>query len=637
MPRKGEYRRDPRPARQHTAPARIGLRRLEGIEPSGRQGSTTINPAEFVCSALAAELADEWVELAATDDLGVATMRCYRRAVRGFCQFVDTHLPAAAEASLTHAVPDLLPVILDWTRQLPTRWPAGSTEPAHQAGRLRTLIKRRAAHPDREVAAHLHGWLTGSSGLRRGATREVDEFSRADKKALIQAARADITRLEQRLRHGQELLDRGVDPEAGGWLEPANLLWAIEHGMPTRELLGRLPNLADWPAALTGLLPPEVALNYRGRTLLRVLTGMLYPHNRDLHGFRILLMAATGHTSEEVTGLAEDQVEFTPDGVLLTFTKNRARSVRRRFYTSSTVDNAADDDAATVTHLTTGRLDAADILRRLISATARLRTRSGLSPAPLFLRSAIWVYDLTISRFNGDCNGADLNDWLQQRELRLSGPADIRRLRKSGKVEKALAYRGRVSDVADDHSVEVFHGHYAHGTTLHVIAGHVITSAQQRWLDEALAGPTVLTADAEQALDNTTAAKAVGLTRRQVAQLRDGALDMGVSACRDPFDSPFGKAGDLCPVAPLRCLECRHALVLPSNLPQLLLLADHLDRLRARLTPRHFHALWGQSHTNLTAVLADRTPAEIELARKQIAAGEADLHLPLSAHVEFDR
>lgn len=171
MPRKGEYRRDSRPARRDTAPARIGLRRLEGVEPSGRHGSITIDSAEFVCSVLATELADEWVELAATDDLGVATMRCYRRAVRRFRQFVDTHLPAAAEAPLAHAVSDLLPVIMDWTRQLPTRWPAGSTEPAHQAGRLRKLVNRRAAHSDREVAAHLHGWLTGSSGLRRGATR----------------------------------------------------------------------------------------------------------------------------------------------------------------------------------------------------------------------------------------------------------------------------------------------------------------------------------------------------------------------------------------------------------------------------------------------------------------------------------
>ncbi len=636
MPRKGEYRSAPRPERRDPAPSRIGRRRIEGTEPNGHVGSTTLDPAEFRCSALAAELADEWVEVGATDDLGVATMRCYRRAIRSFCHFVDAHLSAAADASLAHTVPDLLPVILDWTRQLPAHWPPGSTEPAHQAGRLRKLVRRRGAHPDRDVTAHLGGWLTGSTGLRRGATREVDEFSRADKKALVRAAWADIGALERRLQRGRDLLEHAVDPELGGWLEPANLLWAIDHGMPTRDLLTHLPSPADWPAELTELLPPGTALNYRGRTLLRILTGMLYPRNRDLHGFRILLIAATGHTSEEVTGLAEDQVEFTPQGVLLTFTKNRARSIRRRFYTSSSAADT-EDGTVTVTHLATGRLDAADILRRLLAATAKLRARSGLTSAPLFLRSAIWVYDLTISRFNGDMNGADLNIWLEQMKLRVSGPADIRRLRKSGKVEKALAYRGRVSDIADDHSVEVFHGNYAHGTTVKVIAGHVITGAQQRWLDEALTGPTVLTADAEQALEDSAGAAAAGLTPRQVAQLRDGAMDMGVSACRDPFDSPFGKAGDLCPVAPLRCLECRHALVLPSNLPQLLLLADHLDRLRNRLTPQHFHALWGQSHANLAAVLADRAPAEIELARKQIATGQADLHLPLSAHVEFDR
>jgi hypothetical protein len=113
-------------------------------------------------------------------------------------------------------------------------------------------------------------------------------------------------------------------------------------------------------------------------------------------------------------------------------------------------------------------------------------------------------------------------------------------------------------------------------------------------------------------------------------------MDMGVGSCRDPLDSPFGRPGQLCPVAPLRCLECRHAVVLASNLPQLLL-ADHLEMLRRHLTPQHFHTLWGQSHANLTAVLHDRTDAEIALARTQIDTGEATLHLPLSARVEFDR
>ena len=43
----------------------------------------------------------------------------------------------------------------------------------------------------------------------------------------------------------------------------------------------------------------------------------------------LLLMAATGHTSEEITGLSEQDVEFTADGVELRFTKLRANSVRR--------------------------------------------------------------------------------------------------------------------------------------------------------------------------------------------------------------------------------------------------------------------------------------------------------------------
>jgi hypothetical protein len=90
-------------------------------------------------------------------------------------------------------------------------------------------------------------------------------------------------------------------------------------------------------------------------------------------------------------------------------------------------------------------------------------------------------------------------------------------------------------------------------------------------------------------------------------------------------------------VAPLRCLECRNAWVLPSHLPQLLLFADHLDRLRLRLSPQHFAQLWGQSHANLQAVLAEHTDEQKALARKHIDADQFSLHLPLAANVEFER
>ena len=57
---------------------------------------------------------------------------------------------------------------------------------------------------------------------------------------------------------------------------------------------------SGWPAALLDLLPPDAPRNNWRRTLLRVPARMLYPSTLDLHGFRVLLMAATGHTSEEV-------------------------------------------------------------------------------------------------------------------------------------------------------------------------------------------------------------------------------------------------------------------------------------------------------------------------------------------------
>jgi hypothetical protein len=220
--------------------------------------------------------------------------------------------------------------------------------------------------------------------------------------------------------------------------------------------------------------------------------------------------------------------------------------------------------------------------------------------------------------------------WLEAAGIRVDGPTDIRRLRKSTKVEKAIAFGGRIADAANDHHEETFRGHYAQGTTLRVLSGQVIVTSQEHWLRQALDGPTVLATSTE-VLAEQARLDALGLTEGQAEELRQGALDMGVTSCRDPYDSPFSPKGQLCAVAPLRCLECRNAWVLPSNLPQLLLFADHLDRLRHRLAPEHFAALWGQSYVNLHAALAERTDEEKALARKHIAAGEASLHLPLSS------
>ncbi|WP_141709115.1 hypothetical protein [Streptomyces sp. BpilaLS-43] len=591
-----------------------------------------MNPADFMCSTLAGELGDEWVELVEAMDYKLGTARQFRNTVREFCTFVDGNVSRPHKATMAHAEPDLHSAVTEWIKGLPASYAAGSRAPAWHAGRLRQLIERRIEHPERAVVGHLTGWVKGALGLRRGKTEELDEFTRAEKLALVKAAWADLVAVDARIKEGWALAERGVDPAVGGWLEPANLLWAIAHdAWSTWEISRRLPRRAEWPPSLAAFLPDNAPPGLVRQMLLGSLVRRLFLHNMDLHCFRILLMAATGHASEEVSGLDENDIEFGPKSVMIDFTKNRADAEPRRSYGIDASLSQA------ILHPARPRLDPADLIRRLLDLSRPLAERQGLDPVPLFLRASVINGSvIQIKPFLGHLQNAKFTTWLALHGVSVSEPADIRRLRKSGKVEKAIAFKGRVSDIADDHSVETFHGHYAHGTTLRVIAGNVVTAAQQRWFTQALEGPTILTEEAVESLDAPEAGPAMGLSAQEIDDLRSGQLDMGVSGCKNPRQSPWGKPGELCPVAPLRCFECRNALVLPSNLPQMLLFADHLERLQMRLTPQHFDANWKQSRANLLAAIDARSDAEIAQAHQQIADDELTLHLPLSAHVEFD-
>ena len=226
--------------------------------------------------------------------------------------------------------------------------------------------------------------------------------------------------------------------------------------------------------------------------------------------------------------------------------------------------------------------------------TEQARLRAPDTAGRLFVAASVTQrYELRIARWAPNKERSGFADWLAAAGVAVDGTPDIRRLRKSTKVEKAIAFGGRIADAANDHHEEVFRGHYAQGTTLRVMSGRVITTAQDHWFSQALEGPTVLTRFHRGARTPRMQAAALGLTRQQADDIRRGALDMGLTQCSDPHNSPYGRSGELCPVAPLRCLECRNAWVLPSNLPQLLLFADHLDRLRLRLSPQHFAAAVG--------------------------------------------
>ncbi|WP_328976404.1 hypothetical protein [Streptomyces canus] len=600
-----------------------------------------VDPAKYRCSLLAIQLADEWTEYVAATAI-TAQAQNYRQAIDRLCQYVDEVLTLGAEGvSLTD--PDLFDTLVKWELSLPEGYAPGSTRPYLIACALRVLIIRRDDHPDREVAPALARLARGPVLLGGGEWTERDEFTRQEKRTMVRAAWRSVRATRKRLDDGWALAEQGRHPSQGSWTSVPDLLWGLAHEEIAFDDFRRfMPSSREWPLELLeftagpGMVPhPQVAR----MQLTRRLWASLYPTTLDLHAFRVLLMDATGYTSEEVTSFGETEVEFLPKGVRLTLLKNRAGLLRHRAFRdqdASDVLPAADDSDGQLT-VNWPRREASEVVRQLLDITARVRTKAPHVTDTLFVSAAVRAnYRPVFDQWHPTVNRFRFRDWLAAMEVEVKGDPHIGRLRKSVKVEKAIITEGRIDAAADDHTEETFAGHYAQGTTLRILSGRAIATAQQHWFGKALDrvdGPTVVAGTAD---INPGLLEGSGLSAQEAEDIMTGQLDMGVSHCKNPYQSPFSRPGELCAVAPLRCLECRNAWILPTNLPQLLLFKAHLERLRTVLTPQVFSRLWGQSWVNLDAVLDDRTPEELAQARKHIEAGEAVLDLPLAANTEFD-
>lgn len=313
---------------------RIGARAVL-VDDQGRERMHYIDPADYRCSRLAGQLADEWAEYVTATGLSASASRHYVRAVDRVCSAMDSACDDPAALSLESA--DLLALLARWERTLPAAYGPGSRQPAVMSSGVRLLIVRRDDHPDRSVDASLAGFARGRTLTPWGESAELDEFSRADKKALVKAAWSAVHALERRLADGWTLANQGRHPDDGGWLDVPNLLWGLSRGVISPRQIGDVlpPLTAHWPEKLRNLVTkPDGTVTPRRakRDLIGHLASLLYPTNVDLHAFRVLLVDATGHAPEEVTGFGEQDVEFFPRGVRLTLVKNRADRVRHRAF-----------------------------------------------------------------------------------------------------------------------------------------------------------------------------------------------------------------------------------------------------------------------------------------------------------------
>ena len=113
--------------------------------------------------------------------------------------------------------------------------------------------------------------------------------------------------------------------------------------------------------------------------------SQLYPSHLDLHAYRVLLVAATGHAPEEVTALTDTDVEFLPTGVRLTLTKRRAQRVRHRTFGT---EPSPDNDAEPVDFADRPHREVGAIIRRLIHVTDRGRGTGARRVGRLFVAAS---------------------------------------------------------------------------------------------------------------------------------------------------------------------------------------------------------------------------------------------------------
>ncbi|MFE0650199.1 hypothetical protein ACFVZH_16600 [Streptomyces sp. NPDC059534] len=652
MARRGERRPRPRPTESKIqVPARqdrVGVRELSYVTPKGRTLRHRVDPRAYRCSTLAAQLADAWIDyhraaaLTSSDD--------YAGAVRSLAEFADRHLAAQgldpAAARLDGGDIDLVEVIYEWEESLQGEYAASSTRPNVLAGRLLTLISHRATR-DPDVPERLRRRAEKLPSFRRPKAEPFDEFANHERLAMRQAAQDGVRALEKRLARGRDLLEAGEDPRVAGWHELPNLVWAARHRiLTTADFKEHLAARGEsWPQPLKELIRgPGDFSRYRYR-LLRAVHGLLFPTEIDLHPFRILLLLElTDCTPEELHVICEDDVAFSGEGVRVVQRKKRAARVRADFHPRNDVALEEGEAPGEWAYAGAGNWDIPGLMRRLHAATAL--SRDVFEQPWLFtavegdkhraaMQAGLGLFTRTGRRF-GDWiaahDGADATPALD-----ISRPHDVRRLRKTAKTSKVTALGGTLTDLAgDDHHIEVFRGHYAHGTTAHVLAGQAINRAQKQVFAKVTAKPVLITAEAEESLTEPETAQALDLTEDQAEALATGDLDMGLTGCRNPYDSPHTPEGKLCHVAPAMCMLCRNAIVFTSQLPRLLMLSDHIEQMRLVLAPDRWQAAWGRQAAALAEVF-DECAEQIPAARQEIEDNKLRLDLPLGMRTEYER
>ena len=603
----------------------LNLKPRTVVFPAGGTLRTcTVNPADYVAARLISELADAWKARAEEFQLAPSTVSGRASTLRGVGEFLTEKSDRSLTLHTSRGA-EVTERLHDWEKAMIKKYPRVSKQPKMVGYDIRGNVAYYLEANDLD-----NSWLSGwaESPVLDGSPlveQPLDEFSNHERQQLESVCRQIIRDTEARLSRGDELLAAGSDPRRNGWDRVENVLWALRN----------LPYKRSYYVHLVGsqrqLDPAEVDL-MSGRfvdpllvnkpPLLIAVGAFLAPDPEFLLAVRVLLHLQTGWAPEETVLLRRRDVEFRDDSVRIRAPKNRAHRVR--WHTLQTSSRQP------------WGWKAGDVLRRAADA---LRHVHALSPED----SSFWMTAAKVSPYHraGEWPhwvvrphtfGAvvsNLSELIRRRDLSISKPHDMRRLRKTVKSARAALLGTLGGAAGDDHSIEVFRDHYAQTTTVRTISAQTVIRAQQKVLKRAVEGPVLVTATARDVAATDDGDPEVVRLATQVAQETATEQELTLSACRDPHDGPLSQPGELCHASPSMCLQCRNAVIFREHLPRLLAYENTLDSLKKTLPPIAYSEFYGQQTVNLKSVIDQFTADDVARARER-----ATLHRPLGERAE---
>ncbi len=562
--------------------------------------NSTLDLSASRLKVLSHELGRSWYEVATNLSYAPTTVRRMSVVVRKFIEFAE--LSELEEAvSLASNGSALVECIHQWELSLRQGYAATSNLPYKDSQQLSQIL-RWHIQSGRPVASLVRSRAEARPLAPPRKETPVDEIPNRTRLELRDHCREIIRQAESRIQRGTAMASRGHESkDARGNSPVLDRIRSIADA-PPRDLLDELKSEA-------GSNDTHLPTTARSRVVLLVSLS-----SRDLQAFRILLLMETGWAPEQLTDLRFGDLEWGDGKVTVRTQKLRARTMKSHEYYKGN-----------------SRWNVYALLERLIALTEPIRHLATGPRVEQYLlvrlnRSGQETY-VTNEIFKQYL----VKDLVRDAGISWSGPFDIRRIRKTFKSIQGAVTGTAAGAAGMDHTIQVSRDHYMQSTTIHVLAAKVTNAAQEYVYNSIVQGPVVIPAKASKLSLGQGDETVMDLAAR-TADESPKDMEMGVTACKNPYDSPFTTAGTLCHVRPSMCFLCPNALIFQDHLPRILSFRDTLLAQQPNFHPQEFQTAWGGTLASMEAILKEFSPTQLEAASGSAAA---HVHIPISQRVQF--